>query len=223
MLPKFDKLTVETREQLKKLLKILLVSLAAAIILGIGYYFLSVEVNRLETVNSEYLSTISQLKTLTSSVESSKEIIESSAGIGSDFMTKEEFISFVGTVSKSEGCDIMRISGGNPEMDGLVTKMNFSFEIKGQSKELLNFMRRLQGLNASYILNSVSMRKIEDFEWLDREDLDSFNLSWWTLESELPDDSTDDESEYVTLDEIFGTDEMTLYLDLDFVTAEENS
>lgn len=218
-MPNFDKLSVETLSQLRKISKFFFLGLVLVIGLFIANTYLSDEVKALEAVNTEYNSALNQLRTAKSSLAASEQIIKTSTGISSNFMTKEEFLSFVGSASKSEGCDIMRISGGNPVVDGLVTKMNFSFELKGTLIELYKFMERLEGLQASFTLNNISMRKTEDFEWLDREDLDGFNLDWWTLEIDTESSDTEEDN-VITLDKIFGTDEMTMYLDLDFVVSD---
>lgn len=219
MLPNFDKLSVETLSQLRKISRFFALGLVLLVGLFALNTYVSGEVKSLEAVNVEYNSALSQLRTAKSSLAASEQIIKTSTGISSNFMTKEEFLSFVGSASKSEGCDIMRISGGNPIVDGIVTKMNFSFELKGTLIELYQFMERLEGLQASFTLNNISMRKTEDFEWLDREDLDSFNLEWWTLEINTESGNAEEE-DTITLDKIFGTDEMTMYLDLDFVVSD---
>lgn len=219
MLPNFDKLSVDTLSQLRKISRIFAIGVVIVGCLAFLNSFIVSEVKDLRAINSEYNSVLSQLRTAKNSLTASEQIIKTSTGISENFMTKEEFISFVGSASKSEGCDIMRISGGNPIVDGIVTKMNFSFEIKGTLIELYQFMERFEGLQASFTLNNISMRKTEDFEWLDREDLDSFNLEWWTLEPKTQSNDNTEE-DVITLDKIFGTDEMTMYLDLDFVVSD---
>ena len=217
---RFDKITVEVREKVRHLFRFIVLSGVIAAVLAIASMYMSSEVKRLEGVNGQYDTALTQLKTLNSSIEASVASINSnSMQITKDFMTKEEFIAFVGTASKATGCNIIRLSGGDPVSDGSVQKINFCFEVKGTITELYKFMERIEGLNCRYMLNNISMRKTEGFTWLGREDLDSFNLDWWDIET---DNSSDSESkdEVITLDDIFGSNEMTLYLDLDFVTSE---
>lgn len=217
---RFDKITVEVREKVRHLFKFIALAGVIAAVLAIASMYMSSEVKRLEGVNGQYDTALTQLKTLNSSIEASVASINSnSMQITKDFMTKEEFIAFAGTASKATGCDIIRLSGGDPVSDGSVQKINFCFEVKGTITELYKFMERIEGLNCRYMLNNISMRKTEGFTWLGREDLDSFNLDWWDIET---DNSSDSESkdEVITLDDIFGSNEMTLYLDLDFVTSE---
>lgn len=217
---RFDKITVEVREKVRYLFRFIVLAVVIAAVLAIASMYMSSEVKRLEGVNGQYDTALTQLKTLNSSIEASVASINSnSMQITKDFMTKEEFIAFAGTASKATGCDIIRLSGGDPVSDGSVQKINFCFEVKGTITELYKFMERIEGLNCRYMLNNISMRKTEGFTWLGREDLDSFNLDWWDIET---DNSSDSEStdEVITLDDIFGSNEMTLYLDLDFVTSE---
>lgn len=217
---RFDKITVEVREKVRHLFRFIALAGVIAAVLAIASMYMSSEVKRLEGVNGQYDTALTQLKTLNSSIEASVASINSnSMQITKDFMTKEEFIAFAGTASKATGCDIIRLSGGDPVSDGSVQKINFCFEVKGTVTELYKFMERIEGLNCRYMLNNISMRKTEGFTWLGREDLDSFNLDWWDIET---DNSSDSESndEVITLDDIFGSNEMTLYLDLDFVTSE---
>lgn len=217
---RFDKITVEVREKVRYLFRFIVLAVVIAAVLAIASMYMSSEVKRLEGVNTQYDTALTQLKTLNSSIEASVASINSnSMQITKDFMTKEEFIAFAGTASKATGCDIIRLSGGDPVSDGSVQKINFCFEVKGTITELYKFMERIEGLNCRYMLNNISMRKTEGFTWLGREDLDSFNLDWWDIET---DNSSDSESqdEVITLDDIFGSNEMTLYLDLDFVTSE---
>ena len=217
---RFDKITVEVREKVRYLFRFIVLAGVIAAVLAIASMYMSSEVKRLEGVNGQYDTALTQLKTLNSSIEASVASINSnSMQITKAFMTKEEFIAFAGTASKATGCDIIRLSGGDPVSDGSVQKINFCFEVKGTITELYKFMERIEGLNCRYMLNNISMRKTEGFTWLGREDLDSFNLDWWDIET---DNSSDSESkdEVITLDDIFGSNEMTLYLDLDFVTSE---
>lgn len=217
---RFDKITVEVREKVRYLFRFIVLAGAIAAVLAIASMYMSSEVKRLEGVNTQYNTALTQLKTLNSSIEASVASINSnSMQITKDFMTKEEFIAFAGTASKATGCDIVRLSGGDPVSDGSIQKINFCFEVKGTITELYKFMERIEGLNCRYMLNNISMRKTEGFTWLGREDLDSFNLDWWDLGT---DNSSDSESkdEVITLDDIFGSNEMALYLDLDFVTSE---
>ena len=217
---RFDKITVEVREKVRHLFRFIVLAGVIAAVLAIASMYMSSEVKRLEGVNGQYDTALTQLKTLNSSIEASVASINSnSMQITKDFMTKEEFIAFAGTASKATGCDIIRLSGGDPVSDGSVQKINFCFEVKGTITELYKFMERIEGLNCRYMLNNISMRKTEGFTWLGREDLDSFNLDWWDIETDNSSDS-ESEAEVITLDDIFGSNEMTLYLDLDFVTSE---
>lgn len=217
---RFDKITVEVREKVRKLFTFIAIFAVIAMVLAAVTVFLSGEVKRLEGVNAQYNSALDQLRTINSSIEASVASINSnSMQVTKDFMTKEEFIAFAGTASKATGCDIIRLSGGNPVSDGSIQKINFCFEVKGTITELYKFMKRIEGLNCRYMLNNISMRKIERFAWLGREDLDNFNLDWWDLQVDTSSDS-ESNSEVITLDDIFGSNEMTLYLDLDFVTSE---
>lgn len=217
---RFDKITVEVREKVRYLFKFIVLAGVIAAVLAIASMYMSSEVKRLEGVNAQYNTALTQLKTLNSSIESSASAINSnSLQITKSFMTKEEFIAFAGTASKATGCDIIRLSGGDPISDGSIQKINFCFEVKGTITELYKFMERIQGLNCRYMLNNISMRKTEDFTWLGREDLDSYNLDWWDLKPEESEEETSEEDR-ITLDDVFGSNEMTLYLDLDFVTSE---
>ena len=217
---RFDKITVEVREKVRYLFRFIVLAVVIAAVLAIASMYMSSEVKRLEGVNGQYDTALTQLKTLNSSIEASVASINSnSMQITKDFMTKEEFIAFAGTASKATGCDIIRLSGGDPVSDGSIQKINFCFEVKGTITELYKFMERIEGLHCRYMLNNISMRKTEGFTWLGREDLDSFNLDWWDIETGITSDS-ESEAEVITLDDIFGSNEMTLYLDLDFVTSE---
>lgn len=217
---RFDKITVEVREKVRYLFRFIVLAVVIAAVLAIASMYMSSEVKRLEGVNGQYDTALTQLKTLNSSIEASVASINSnSMKITKDFMTKEEFIAFAGTASKATGCDIIRLSGGDPVSDGSIQKINFCFEVKGTITELYKFMERIEGLHCRYMLNNISMRKTEGFTWLGREDLDSFNLDWWDIETGITSDS-ESEAEVITLDDIFGSNEMTLYLDLDFVTSE---
>ena len=217
---RFDKITVEVREKVRYLFRFIVLAVVIAAVLAIASMYMSSEVKRLEGVNGQYDTALTQLKTLNSSIEASVASINSnSMQITKDFMTKEEFIAFAGTASKATGCDIIRLSGGDPVSDGSVQKINFCFEVKGTITELYKFMERIEGLNCRYMLNNISMRKTEGFTWLGREDLDSFNLDWWDIETNNSSDS-ESKDEVITLDDIFGSNEMALYLDLDFVTSE---
>ncbi len=217
---RFDKLSIETKEKVGKYFKISGVLLVLLAVVLFGYSYFKGEVDRLEAVNAQYTSALSQMQELNTSVQASADAINgNNTQITKEFMSKEELIAFAGTASKATGCDIVRLSVSEPSSDGSIEKTNFLFEVKGNISQLNSFMNRIDSLNCRYMLNNISMRKTENFTWLIRENLDSFNLDWW---DKGIDNSGEDEnaSEELTLDDVFGSSQMTLYLDLDFVTSE---
>ncbi len=217
---RFDKLSIETKEKARKYSQISAVLLVVLAILLASLNYFKSETERLQQVNAQYTSALSEMQTLNSSVQASAEAINgNNTQITKEFMSKVELIAFAGTASKATGCDLVRLSVSEPYSDGSIEKTNFFFEVKGNIVELNNFMNRIDGLNCRYMLNNISMRKTENFTWLTRENLDNFNLDWWDkgIDNSGSDNS---ESKELTLDDVFGSSTMTLYLDLDFVTSE---
>ncbi len=216
----FEKLTVKAKHQLKKHLYISLLMLALTVGTVLCTSLLSQEVARLKIANRDYLAACDSLNSLNTQLSIYEETIKSNtATIAENFMTKEEFVTFIGTACAATGCDLGQLQGGDTTTDNGVTKIGFIFEVKGTSVEVTKFVQKIQGLNTRYMLKDISLRKTDDFLWLDRKKLDEFNLSWWDISNHTV--SLDSpEEQLLTLDGVYGSNDMSLYLDVDFITAE---
>lgn len=216
----FEKLTVQTTQRLKRVG----VSIALILVLTISTYvaqsLLNTKVLAVKEQYAEYQTALATLESLNRSIKQSEEIINDNTGlIAKSFMTREEFVKFIGNACQETSCEILQLQGGDVTVDNSINKINFKIEVRGELPDLYRLMQRVDGLDARYALVSTTLRKMDDFAWLDRYQLDAFTLDWWDL-SDKEDTTATDEPIAVSLDSIFGNRKMSLYLDVDFITSD---
>lgn len=218
---KFEGLSAATKKMLHKNATLLVVLAVLSVALVAGNKVLSTTTQTYRDRNAEYQTALSSLKTLQSSVTNLESVITGNTDrLSSSFMTKQQFIDFVGETCSKVGCDLIQLSGGDTVSANNINRINFTFEIAGTPSQLYRMIQSINGLNTKYMLKSISMRKTEDFLWLDRETHKNEELSWWDLSNLKQPKDPRAEEEALSVAMLFGSPEMTLYLDIDFVTTE---
>ncbi|MEG2262792.1 MAG: hypothetical protein RSC68_00290 [Acinetobacter sp.] len=219
-----EKLSVKTIQFIKQQSMLIAFLIVVTLALGSGGHLLNKKVIELKEANNTYNQALSELESLNMSIASSETLIKDSSGaIAKTFMTREEFVKFIGAACTETGCEIMQLQGGDVVTDSSINKINFKFEVRGDVLQIYKFMQRIDALNTRYAMTSATLRKQDEFAWLDRYQLDAFTLDWWNLKDDATGTSTDSAERQVSLDDIFGSRKMSLYLNIDFITADSLS
>lgn len=145
--------------------------------------------------------------------------------LSGSFMSKDEFIAFLGSTSNRLGVQLNKYTGGDTsERDGIST-MNFKFEVEGDITQLEDLVRNIDALGTPYAINSISLRKADTYIWLDRDINKTELLPWYDAKSlEVKKSYTEvEEPEPIGTLDIMGGQSLKLYLDLSFISSKSHS
>lgn len=145
---------------------------------------------------------------------------DSEEGTIQEKITKEFFIKHVGKSCKETNTDLVSLTGGTTTtINDSLSEISFQLELTGDLESLDKFTERLEGLKAVYIINRYSLRKTDEFAWLDR-DLDGMSGGNWFDKSAISAKSAEDLSTLGTKD-IYGKDELRMFIDISFIAVGE--
>jgi hypothetical protein len=184
-------------------------------------YWLSGDVANLEGNTAEYSalqSSITQKEAEAASL--TDQIVSTGTSLTGDFMTKEEFIEFIGGMSEQLGVELTRYTGGDVVNNEGINYMNFQFEVRGLPRQVSNMTKAIDNLNTPYIVNSVSLRREDEFVWSDRELISI--IEWFDSESiaDRRPYSAFEEAPTIGVMDFLSPNNVKMLVDMSFVTSD---
>ena len=154
----------------------------------------------------------------------SEQIDATGKSLSGTFMSKDEFIAFMGATAQRIGVSLNKYTGGDTEVKDGIATMNFKFEAEGTLGQLEDLVKSVDLLGTPYAINSISTRKADNYVWLDRDVSKLEILPWWdekSIEIKKPYTEVED-PEPIGIADIMGSKVLKMYLDVSFISSENN-
>lgn len=232
---RFEKLTAEARVAAAKYSKMAITLVALSVAVLIGLYFVVPTYKTLDDAKKQIPVVEASVKSMQSRNDEIALILQDNDGqLEKTFMTKDEFVKFMGKICDVHNVELVQLAGGYESITNNIHTMDFRFEVKGELSELSKVVTALQEQNTRYLLKAMSMRKTEDFLWFDRDSLTNEGMTWFDI-SNLPANvkdtpaltTIDEEGKEIPVPElplsiadIYGSESMTLYMNVSFISGE---
>lgn len=198
------------------------VALAGGAIYGSMYLADEVETKSpIEATYNQLRGDISQQQSVSKSL--SAQIDATGKSLSGSFMSKDEFIAFMGATSQRIGLSLNKYTGGDTVVKDGISTMNFKFEAEGNLEQLKDLVKSVDLLGTPYAINSISTRKADNYVWLDRDVNKMEILPWWdgkSIEIKKPYTEVED-PEPIGIKDIMGSQTLKMYLDVSFISSEE--
>lgn len=221
---KVSKVAKTTQKRLK--VQGILLVIAAAIACGsiYGSVYFQDEVETKSAVEGTYNQLKADIQAQQAvSEDLGSQIDATGKSLSGSFMSKDEFIAFMGSTSQRLGLALNKYTGGDTvEKDGITT-MNFKLEVEGDLTQLEDLVKSIDLLGTPYAINSISARKADNYIWLDRDINKMEILPWWngkSLEVKKPYTEVE-EPEPIGIIDIMGSQNLKMYLDVSFISSKE--
>lgn len=213
----FKKVSVRVRKNSTKLMIVSAVLLVGILLANSAVSSTEKKLSSLKGSAGTFTTLSAQAAEMESKFAMKKSEVDSSPVIGKKMLTKEEFIKFFADACLESGTDIETITGGNTKiLNTAMKEINFKLDIAGTLNDIDKFIEEIQNLRVVYMINDLSLRKIEEFIWLDRNVGSHIGDSWFDenlKKEELPGDFTQ-----LTLQDLYGSDKLKMFIDISFVT-----
>lgn len=211
---------VPTKLKLQIAALVILAIVALATWYGASYYQSEVESN--SKVDAQYSALFSQIKaTESQSNQISEEIKASGTSLSGTFMSKDEFVTFLGANVQRLGLKLSQYTGGETVSANGIETINFKVETIGQLAQLTELVAAIDSLKTPYAINAMSVRKADGYVWLDRDVDKTESLKWWdgkSLEQKKAYTEVEDVPPIGVADMISGAD-LYFYIDISFTTS----
>lgn len=156
--------------------------------------------------------------------ELSQQIKQTGKSLSGTFMSKDEFIAFIGANSQRLGLKLSKYTGGETVTQDGIDTTKFILEVEGSLEQLEDLVKSVDALNVPYAINSISTRKADTYIWLDRDTDKQEILSWYDGSSLVTQRTYTEveEEEPIGIQDIMGNQALKMYLDISFIVSDEN-
>ena len=186
-------------------------------------YYLQSEIDSKAGTDDAYNSAKNQVTSLTMTTKDLESQIDATGrSLSGSFMTKDEFIEFLGATAERMGVELNKYTGGDTAVKDGIETMNFKLQLKGDLMRLEAMVQSIDQLGTPYAINSISIRAADEYIWLDRDINKEIILPWMdtkSLEQKKPYNEIE-EPIPIGITDIMGSQEMYMYLDISFTKAD---
>lgn len=138
-------------------------------------------------------------------------------------ITKDSLILYLNEACIETNCELLAMAGNTTtKLTDVLNEITFRIEVGGTLAEIEEFSKKIENLNTNYSINELSLKKSDKFSWLTRDKTSNDGSSWFDstfLGEEVVENEDEYKIEEIGLKDIYGTDKLSLYLDISFLSV----